>query len=133
MPLELVPLATVTLRVSKPIKVSTTMMIGEIASLEMEGERIRASLRGQAAADWMTATPDGYASIDVRFTVETHDGAVIFVEYGGRFHFDTATAYSTPRFHTGDERYAWINRIQAVGRGTFTAADTIAYELFELR
>ena len=28
-----------------------------------------------------------------------------------------APAYIAPRFETGDERYAWLNGVQAVGKG----------------
>ena len=34
---------------------------------------------------------------------------------------------------TGDERYAWLNRIQAVAKGTFTPEGTLIYEMYELR
>lgn len=34
---------------------------------------------------------------------------------------------------TRDERYAWINRIQGVAKGTFTAPDTLVDEMYELR
>ena len=43
------------------------------------------------------------------------------------------TAYATPQFHTGDERYAWLNRIQAVSKGAFMPDGTLVYEIFELR
>lgn len=35
------------------------------------------------------------------------------------------SVYATPLFHTGDDRYAWLNRIQGVAKGTFTGADTV--------
>jgi hypothetical protein len=40
--------------------------------------------------------------------------------------------YSTPRFETGDDRYRWLNRMQAVGKGTFDGR-TLRYELYEVR
>jgi hypothetical protein len=40
--------------------------------------------------------------------------------------------YATPRFETGDERYRWLNRIQAVGKGAFDGT-TLAYQVYELR
>ena len=47
--------------------------------------------------------------------------------------FDTMTVYAAPLFHTGDERYEWINRIQAVAKGRFESPSTLVYEMFELR
>jgi hypothetical protein len=41
--------------------------------------------------------------------------------------------YVTPRFETGDERYAWLNRIQAVGKGTAHEDLSIDYEWHEVR
>lgn len=52
-------------------------------------------------------------------------GAVISAKYNGRLQLDTMSVYATPLFHTGDDRYAWLNRIQGVAKGTFTGADTV--------
>ena len=112
-----------------------TMAIGEISSSRWEGERFRASQRGVAAADWVRLSDDGtFAAVDVRMTVETDDGALVFVSYYGRSDMLTGVAYSTPRFETGDERYQWLNHIIAAGRGQFDSeAMTVTYEMFELR
>ena len=50
----------------------------------------------------------------------------------GRLQFDTMSAYAAPLFHTGDECYVWLNRIQAVSKGTFQPDGTLIYEIFEL-
>jgi hypothetical protein len=71
-------------------------------------------------------------------TVRTDDGATIFVQYQGRvdlsqgFQFPL-NAYVAPRFETGDERYAWLNRIQAVGKGTINEDLSVDYEWYEIR
>jgi len=44
-----------------------------------------------------------------------------------------ATIYVTPRFETGDERYTWLNRIQAVGKGTVHEDLSLDYEWYEVR
>lgn len=121
--LELVPLCEVVIEVSEAIVLENTptgtLMVGEIADSRWEGERLRARQRGRAAADWLLVAPDGTASIDVRLTLETHDGALLFVEYTGRSRPESGAAYATPLFRTGDPRYAWLNRIQAVAKGTW--------------
>ena len=43
-----------------------------------------------------------------------------------------APLFSTPRFETGDERYRWLNKLQAVGKGSLVGT-TLSYELYELR
>jgi hypothetical protein len=35
-------------------------------------------------------------------------------------------------YETGDERYAWLNRIQAVAKGTLDG-QTLTYEIAEVR
>ena len=63
------------------------------------------------------------------------DGALVFVSYEGRSHLDTGNAYTTPRFRTGDPRYAWMNRVQAVAKGRWDSdAMRVTYPMvYELR
>jgi hypothetical protein len=109
--------------------------IFEISSVSVEGERLRATLKGRAAADWLMVGPDLTGTLDVRFLLETHDGALVHTQYHGRVDLAagaSAPVYATPRFETGDDRYRWLNKIQAVGKGAFDGT-TLVYELFELR
>ncbi len=39
---------------------------------------------------------------------------------------------TAPRFDTGDERYGWLNKIQAVANGSLDGT-TLTYEVYELR
>jgi hypothetical protein len=138
-PLQLVPLCGAHIEVGELTVLEGTprgtLMVGEITASRWEGERFRASQRGRAAADWLLVAPDGTAYVDVRLTLETDDGALVFVEYTGRTQRDGGAAYSTPLFQTGDPRYAWMNRIQAVARGHFDGdAMVMRYpEIYELR
>jgi len=133
MTLELVPLCTATVSLAEVVAVSPSMVIGEVTGVRFEGDRLSASMKGRAAADWLRVSPEGYGIVDVRLTLETDDGAIIHATYNGRLLLDTMTVYATPLFHTGDERYLWMNRIQAVAKGVFPAPDTLVYEMFELR
>lgn len=133
MTLELVPLCVATVSLSDPINVSSSLMIGEVTAMDVVGERLTASLKGRAAADWLQISPNGFGTLDVKVTLETNDGAVIHATYSGRLQFDTGTVYAAPLFHTGDERYSWLNRIQAVSKGTFPSPSTLVYEMYELR
>jgi Protein of unknown function (DUF3237) len=133
MTLELVPLCTLTVSLAETISVSSSLVIGEVTGARAEGERFNANLKGNAAADWLRVSPEGYGTLDVKITLETDDGAIVYADYSGRLQFDTMTVYASPLFHTGDERYAWMNRIQAVSKGTFQPDGTLVYEIFELR
>lgn len=139
MTIELIPLGTADIGISEPIMMpggpSGTRAIVEITSAEYRGERLQAKLKGAAAADWAIVSPAGVGLMDVRLAIETDDGALIYVSYGGRVDLSTgiegATVYTAPRFETGDERYAWINRIQAVAKGVVSGG-VLHYELYEL-
>lgn len=133
MTLELIPLCTATVELAETITVSSSLVIGEVTGVRFEGERLRGSLKGRAAADWLKISPEGYGTLDVKVTIETDDGAIVHATYTGRLQFDTLAVYATPLFHTGDERYAWLNRIQAVAKGAFTADGGLVYEMYELR
>lgn len=65
--------------------------------------------------------------------MRTDDDALIYVTYSGKVDFGTGRVVSTPQFECGDERYEWLNRIQAVGDGTLGADGVLVYEIFEVR
>lgn len=140
MSIELVPLMTATINLREPIMLpntpSGTRLIIEVASATFEGDRIRGKQKGVAAADWLTVGPEGTGTLDVRATLETDDGALIYSFYRGRLDasqpIGSAPIYNAPLYETGDERYAWINKIQAVGKGK-TDGQILEYEIYELR
>ena len=140
MTIELVPLMTATINLREPIMLpntpSGTRLIVEVASATFEGERIRGKQKGVAAADWLTVGPDGTGTLDVRATLETDDGALIYTYYRGRLDVSqpvgSVPIYAAPLYDTGDERYAWINKIQAVAKGT-TDGQLLEYEIYEVR
>lgn len=89
-----------------------------------------------AAADWAVTSTAQVLSPDVRLAIETDDGATVFIAYHGRADlsrgFVEATVYVAPRFETADERYQWLNTVQAVGKGHFHEGG-LRYEWYELR
>ncbi len=135
-PLELVPLGRMDIVLRDPFVLggvpSGTFVVAELESVRFEGEKLKASGKGSANADWVTISPDGTAVIDVKILLESDDGALIFVSYTGRLDLATQTAYAAPVFQTGDERYAWLNNLVAVGKGK-TDSKTLTYELHEMR
>jgi len=98
-------------------------------------------------ADWQVIRADGVAELDARYTLETEDGALVYVRNRGYRHgpadvlkrlaagenVDPAQYYmrTTPIFETGDERYAWLNRIVCVARGARRPA-AVELEVFEV-
>ena len=138
MNLELVPLTTATITLAEPMPIGDgpagLRLIIEVASAEFSGDRLRGSMKGSAAADWLTINGT-VGTLDVRATMETHDGALIFMQYGGRTDVTNgpggAPLYVTPTFETADERYTWLNSIQAVGKGQLDGPN-LTYEWYEL-
>jgi cytochrome P450 len=137
---ELIHLASATLDLGVPIFVPNgpkgTRIVAEIVATSYDGERLRARQIGVASADWALVSDAGIAAIDVRTTLETEDGAIIFVSYTGRTDYSQAGAaplYVAPTFETGDPRYAWLNGVQAVARGYARELTQIRYEIYEVR
>jgi hypothetical protein len=112
-----------------------------IAGGEVEGPRLHGRILS-GGSDWQLVGPDGTALLEARYTVETYDGALVYVRNLGIRHgppevleriqrggeaVDPAEYYfrSTPRFESGDERYAWLNRIVAVGSGARLANEVL--------
>jgi hypothetical protein len=137
MTLELVPLCTVDVTLREPIMVGEgpagTRVIGEVASATFRGERLSGSMLGQAAADWLVVN-GSVGIVDVRIALRTDDGATIFAQYRGRMDLSAGAqvVYVAPTFETGDERYSWLNTVQAVGRGRLDGQHLV-YEWYEVR
>jgi Protein of unknown function (DUF3237) len=114
-----------------------TRVLVDVTDMRIEGERLRARMKGTAAADWGSRAADCTVQLDVRATLETHDGALVFIEYNGRVDFSDpkrpGPEYTTPRFETGDPRYAWLNKVQAVMKGRSDGATGIADRMYELQ
>jgi hypothetical protein len=142
MAIELVPLCTMRLQSNPAVEVGTgpagTRLIVDCIGVEVEGERLSGQMEGRTTGDWILIGPEGTGTLDVRETLRTDDGALIYVQYHGRLDGSHGlkpplTVYVAPRFETGDERYAWLNRIQAVGKGTINEDLSVDYEWYEIR
>jgi len=81
-----------------------------------EGERLRGRVL-PGGGDWVTTATDGTFELDLRATLETDDGALIHLTFTGVR--DDANGYfrTLPRFETGSPKYAFLNRLLAVGIG----------------
>ena len=68
---ELVPMGTITARLGQRIEVGDgpkgTRLLVDVTSVEVESDRLRASLAATDAADWLTVGSDGTVGcVDVR-------------------------------------------------------------------
>ncbi|HEY0695387.1 MAG TPA: DUF3237 domain-containing protein [Kribbella sp.] len=141
MAIELVPLCTMRLESKPAVEIGTgpagTRLIVDCTSVQVKGDRLCGQMEGRTTGDWILIGPEGTGTLDVRETLRTDDGAIIYVQYHGRLDGShglkpSLTVYVAPRFETGDERYAWLNRIQAVGKGTINEDLSVDYEWYEV-
>lgn len=110
-----------------------TRTIVQIVGGRFEGPRLKASVQGPAG-DWITNRADGTYRLDVRFTLRTDDGALILVTYNGVGQTTSAGASlrAAPLFETGDARYSWLTRLQAVAVGE-RVGTAVAYDVYALK
>ena len=148
--MKLVPLMTYYARLAASLPVGPGMygnrVIVEVDGGEFEGPRLKGTLRRAGCADWLTITED-YGHLDVRATLETHDGAYIYVEYIGRVELTAAVQaalagngsteygdayfFTAPRMQTGDPRYRWVNNLICVAQGKLSAG-RVDYQVFQV-
>ena len=99
-------------------------------------------------ADWQVIRADGVADLDARYTLQTDDGALIYVRNHGYRHgppevirklsageaVDPALYYmrTTPLFETGVEKYSWLNRLICIATGA-RRASAVELDIFEVR
>ena len=113
---------------------------------EFDGARLKGAVL-PGGADWQIIRADGVAQLEARFTMQTHDGALLYVKNFGFRHgapeviarlfsgevVDPAHYYfrMTPLIETGDARYAWLNSLIMVGSGMRTK-DRVIYDVYAL-
>ena len=93
-----------------------TLTIFPVTGGSFEGERLRGQVLA-AGGDWVTAHEDGTFTLDLRVTLETDDGELIHMTFTGVR--DDANHYlrTAPHFETAAPKYAFLNRLLAVGVG----------------
>jgi hypothetical protein len=109
-----------------------------------EGPRLRGTVLA-GGGDWLVERPDGTRALDVRITLRTDDGHLIYAHYPGLFHgppgvmqrilrgaaVDPAGYYFRVAlfFETASDKYAWLNRTMGIGLGRRTPRQ-VAYTVY---
>lgn len=151
MPLTLTPLTTYRADLEAPQVVGNgpygLRQIFVATGGKATGERLSGVLR-PGGGDWLLVGADGYGRLDVRGTIETDDGALLYVSYFGVLELSDramqalpqgpATDYgelrfmTQPRFETGDPRYAWLNTAVCVAEGRLLPGPAVEYRVYEV-
>jgi Protein of unknown function (DUF3237) len=114
--------------------------IAPIAGGTFEGPRLRGNVL-PGGGDWTLLRSDGVLELDLRITLETDDGALIYLTSFGFRHgpahvlaalargeaVDPSTYYfrTAPRFETSAPRYAFLNQLVAISAGDRRASGPI--------
>lgn len=107
-----------------------TRLLVTVTGGTFEGPRLRGSVV-PSGGDWVTLRANGSMKLDVRITLQTDDGAAILMTYQGIGTDGGARLRTAPLFETGDERYAWLNDLQAVAHGGIVDGG-VRYEVYGL-
>jgi hypothetical protein len=115
---------------------------------EVVGDRLKGTIVGPGG-DWLLVGEDGYGRLDARNTVQTVDGATIYIQLSGLVeltpqimdvlggsptptNFGDQYFFTTPRMETGDERYSWVNRTVFVAEARLVPGPRIEYRVFRV-
>jgi|SRR5450631_1253407 len=102
-------------------------------------------------ADWGLVLDSTTFKVDVRATIKTDDGSLIYMTYSGYNHTNakyfamisagkgselSASDYyfrTAVFFETSAPKYAWLNHTVAVGIGRFPAPGKVAYRIYAIQ
>jgi len=110
-----------------------------------EGPRIKGTIL-PGGGDWALMRTDGAIQLDVRGTLETDDGALIYTSYSGLIVLSPDVLgrimggedvpiteyyfYTNPMFQTAAESYGWLNQTIAIGRGKAALPGAVEYRVW---
>jgi hypothetical protein len=144
------PLMTVRISAAPPQKLGTVphgiRSIVPVTGGDFDGPRLRGQIL-PGGGDWLLLRSDGVLELDLRITLETDDHALIYMTFQGLRNgppdaiaalgrgeiVDPSSYYfrTVPRFETSTEKYAFLNRIIAVGVGE-TRPDGAVHRIDEI-
>lgn len=115
----------------------------------VEGPRMKGRLL-PVGGDWLTIRTDGVAVLDVRATIETDDGALVYLNYkgvgdcgpdgyqtflnGGPFPVEGLDLRTNPWFQTAHPKYQWLTRGLFVEVGkVFLDRGEVRYDIYHVK
>jgi hypothetical protein len=134
--LVLTEIARAELEMATPLTIGDgplgSRIVVELVKGRFDG-RLAGQVRGGSAADWIVVGADGTGLLNVRFVLETDDGALIYAEAHGRIDLSPkggqSPAVLAVSFETAHADHAWLNKTIAVMRAD-TDANSLRYRVF---
>src|SRR4051812_43799751 len=134
--MKLSPLMTMHADLNTPLEIGACPAGGRsifnVTGGNFEGARLRGTIAA-SGADWLLVGSDDVGRLDVRITLKTEDGALIYVQYfgvlvmnekikkalaqSGSSEYGDTYFMTQPRFETGNARYTWLNKVVAAAEG----------------
>lgn len=115
----------------------------------VKGPKINGTILAPSG-DWLRVMPSGVSRLDVRGTIKTDDGALIYISYNGIID-NTEQSESraangavqtskdmyfiiAPTMETSSKKYAWLNGVQCIGKLVEVKRDAyVKYDIFVVR
>jgi hypothetical protein len=116
----------------------------------VKGDKINGIIL-ESGADWGLVLDSTTFKIDVRTTIQTDDGALIFMTYSG-YNYANAKNFAmisagkggelspsdyyfrtSVYFETSSPKYAWLNRTVAIGVGRFSVSGKVNYRIYAVK
>ena len=125
-------LFTMTADIEEP-QVIGSRRIYNVTGGTFEGPKLKGEVL-PGGGDWLRQRADGVSELDVRATLKTDDGELIYVYYRGVVAPREGSLYfrTTPVFETGAEKYAWLNSIVSVGVNRPSGPGRVSYDVYEI-
>jgi Protein of unknown function (DUF3237) len=112
----------------------------------VKGPRINGTLLAPSG-DWFRVLPSGASRLDVRATIKTDDGALIYITYNGIFKDSEETEARAskgevltskdvyfviaPTMQTSAKQYDWLNGVQCIGKiASYKSDSYVKYDIF---
>ena len=137
-------LGTLDVRLAPPLHVGARLIFNGFEGT-IKGPKISGTFVAPSG-DWPVPQPDGGFRVDVRNSFKTDDGEFVFMEYNGVLagsidrlaKGETLTSKDVyfivaPRFTTESKTYAWLNKLQAVGKVVSWDSERLIYDIFAVR
>ena len=141
----------VSVDLASPLAIGQTQhgyrQIVPITGGSFEGPRLKGKVLS-GGGDWLLVRPDGVGELDARATLQTDDGALIYVTNRGyiprvlelaprwaageQIPHEEYYFVTTPYFETSAAQYAWLQQVVIIGMGS-PFQGGLGYQIFAVR